>query len=148
MHVLYDILYTFNSFFIGRDISNIYIHILSQFFIIFLTGILQYIQWYFCIQTHMYCCTDTQAHVWRNRLGNTWSGRHYCRHTMTGQWAWWTTKSLTLPRIVRRILPRPRVPITTIVAFSSSDTLQIISPGLLLPHSVLILPEIWKKINK
>lgn len=53
-----------------------------------------------------------------------------CRQTRTGQWAWCTTKSLTLPIIVRRNLPIPLVPVTTKVAFSFWATSTIAWPGL------------------
>lgn len=53
-----------------------------------------------------------------------------CLQTKTGQWAWWTTKSLTLPIIVRRNLPIPLVPVTTNVAFSFCATSTIAWPGL------------------
>jgi hypothetical protein len=36
----------------------------------------------------------------------------YLRTTMTGQWAWRTTESETLPMRARLIPPRPRLPIT------------------------------------
>lgn len=53
-----------------------------------------------------------------------------CLQTRTGQWAWWTTKSLTLPIIVRRNLPIPLVPVTTNVAFSFCATSTMAWPGL------------------
>ena len=46
---------------------------------------------------------------------------HQCAsvQTATAQWAWWSTYSLTLPRMVRRIAPKPRDPTTISFGFIS-----------------------------
>ena len=51
--------------------------------------------------------------------------------TTTAQCAWWITKSLTDPRIVRLILPIPRVPMTMVPAFCACANSVITWPGLI-----------------
>src|SRR5215217_1392135 len=58
------------------------------------------------------------------------------RTTRTGQWAWRTTESLTLPMRARLIPPRPRLPITISPASSSSAKATISSSGLPIPRWV------------
>ncbi len=72
-------------------------------------------------------------------------GLGYVLQTTTGQWAWCTTKSLTEPIMVRRTFPSPRVPITIIVACSSSATRTMISPGFAPPPSDRTRPDIWNQ---
>lgn len=50
-----------------------------------------------------------------------------CLTTSTGQWQWWTRKSLTEPNRVRRTAPCPREPTTT--SWACSHSLMMPSPG-------------------
>ena len=59
-------------------------------------------------------------------------GGHVCcppRTTRTGQWAWWTTPSETLPARRLPTGPNPRLPSTTSPAPSSSPRLKTSSIG-------------------
>ncbi len=62
------------------------------------------------------------------------------RQTITGQCAWCTRKSLTLPSMVRRTLLRPREPTTIMLAFSRLAVSTSTSPGRL-PNMVVIRPR-------
>ena len=56
----------------------------------------------------------------------------------TGTLAWCTTYWLTLPRMVRRILPSPRVPVTIRSDPSSVDALITASPGVLAEYLITL----------
>ena len=65
--------------------------------------------------------------------------------TVTGTFAWWMTYSLTEPKMVRRITPKPRVPMTIWLALYLSAQLTIHSPGR--PTSVIVSPAtcvLWR----
>jgi hypothetical protein len=60
-----------------------------------------------------------RAALFGERAPNIWAilfagyPRRALRSTKTGQWAWRTTESETLPRGARLAPPKPRLPITT-----------------------------------
>ena len=54
---------------------------------------------------------------------------NYFLQIITGQWAWWSTKSLTDPRIVRLMVPIPLVPMTMVPVLFSFATSVITWPG-------------------
>lgn len=82
------------------------------------------------VTAHIILCALDEWYTSGQCEGHWYVYLSLCLQTRTGQWAWWTTKSLTLPIIVRRNLPIPLVPVTTNVAFSFCATSTIAWPGL------------------
>lgn len=82
------------------------------------------------VTAHIILCALDEWSTSGQCVGHWYVYLSLCLQTKTGQWAWWTTKSLTLPIIVRRNLPIPLVPVTTNVAFSFCATSTIAWPGL------------------
>ena len=78
-----------------------------------------------------------------------WCTRSCCasnslwRQTRTGTLAWWTRKSLTLPRKVRRTLLMPLVPTIIKSASSALDASMMDSPTF--PVICFIFPPSWDK---
>ena len=72
--------------------------------------------------------------------------RSYFLHTMTGHLAWWMMKSDTLPKMVLRIVPMPRVPITIMSAWNSSAARTIASPGF--PYDTCIVQLLSWNVSK
>ena len=95
--------------------------------------------------TQSFTLTHTHTPLYPTRgshwcLSCSWGS---CLYTRTGTWEWWTKKSLTLPINVRRILPKPRDPVTRMSTFISLVLWTIWWPGL--PPCIRITsPFIWK----
>lgn len=66
---------------------------------------------------------------------------------MTVHDAWCTTKSLTLPIMVLRSVPIPRVPVIIVSTFSSSATVTMASPGFC-AGSTLNTADTWYENKK